>query len=519
MLAGAALLFYAIAGQPDENLWLLSGLLSLIGVVLAVYFPLAHDWKAQPADVAILNRLALRWMSVRPALALPPVHQNVAGGILAVLLPFPLALALRAWAQKKLVAGLIAVAICGILAGGLLLASSRGAWLASLVALGTWFLWGISGLLAGRGRQPRRFVFTGLFLILAVSCLAFILLAPEGFSGLAGRLPGAPNSGSRFELFRSALHLVADFPFTGGGLGSFPGLYSQYIMVTPFFLFAYSHNFYLDVALEQGLFGFFALLVILGGSAWLLLRSLRRASERPERSLLAWAALASLIVAVLHGFVDDALYGERGTPLVFLNAGVAAALAFPGQLEQAGAWARPAGRRWLLAAGALVATALLVLFGWRRPLLAEWYANLGAVRMAQVELVDWPTGKWRESGEYSAIHPARQWFALSLALDPDNQTARHRLGLIALQALDFETARSHLERAYAADPDHRGLRKNLGYTYAWLDQIDTAARLLEEIPEAEYEMENYTWWWRRRGRLDLASQAKEMIAYLQSAGS
>ena len=63
--------------------------------------------------------------------------------------------------------------------------------------------------------------------------------------------------------------LAGDFPFTGGGLGAFSGLYSTYILVIFVPLFTYSHNFFLDVAVEQGWFGLAALVVMLVGSAGL----------------------------------------------------------------------------------------------------------------------------------------------------------------------------------------------------------------------------------------------------------
>jgi hypothetical protein len=46
----------------------------------------------------------------------------------------------------------------------------------------------------------------------------------------------------------------------------------------------------------------------------------------PGRSLIATlslATLASLVAVLLHGLVDDALYGNRGTPLLLLVPGMA----------------------------------------------------------------------------------------------------------------------------------------------------------------------------------------------------
>ena len=140
---------------------------------------------------------------------------------------------------------------------------------------------------------------------------------------LANHLPGLPHGSSRLELARGALDLIADFPFTGGGLGAFAGLYSQYVMVIPHFLFNYSHNFYLDVALEQGLLGLLAFVVVILGSAWLLVKSIYLSPGTNNSHSISTAVLASLLVVILHGLVDDALYGNQATPQLFLLPGMA----------------------------------------------------------------------------------------------------------------------------------------------------------------------------------------------------
>ena len=57
---------------------------------------------------------------------------------------------------------------------------------------------------------------------------------------------------SRAELLGRGAYFLVDYPITGAGLTSFPGLYSQYMLVIPYFYFTNSHNLFLDVAIEQG---------------------------------------------------------------------------------------------------------------------------------------------------------------------------------------------------------------------------------------------------------------------------
>ncbi|MEK7327524.1 MAG: hypothetical protein AAB217_19945, partial [Chloroflexota bacterium] len=61
---------------------------------------------------------------------------------------------------------------------------------------------------------------------------------------------------------------------------------------------------------------------------------------------------------------------------------------------------------------------------------------------------------------------------------------------------------------------HRGVRKVLGYAYVWQGQLDRAAALLSDIPEAKSEMDTYSWWWGTQGRDDLAAQAAAMVERL-----
>ncbi|MEJ2747288.1 MAG: O-antigen ligase family protein, partial [Anaerolineae bacterium] len=459
-------------------------------------------------------------MQIRPSLPIPAIHPNQAGGLIAVLLPFAVALALAGWRQKRWIVVGTAVILTGVMAVGLLLTSSRAAWLALAAALLIGLLWPLSQRLARIMPWPPQRIFL-LF-------LALFLLAGWGLSwviaggplALVGHLPGADSSASRLELYRQTVDLIADFPFTGGGLASFPGLYSQYIAVTPFFLFDYSHNLWLDVAVEQGIAGGLVLILLYAGSVGLLWRVVT-AVPLPERShedYLVWATAVSLLVLILHGLVDDAIYGGLGTPLLFLLPGMIVFLAPASETDH---FARPtsilAAHNRRIAGGVLL---LLVLVGGlvnRRQVAAEWYANWGAVLMARTELADWPTGRWDDGRNLAALTPAQAQFQRAVALDETNVTAQYRLGLIAMLGRDYATAVTHLEISHEQNPDHRGIVKSLGYSYVWSGDLVQGAVLLTAISEAGREMAVYSWWWQEQGEADLAQRAAEMAAVLNDA--
>jgi tetratricopeptide (TPR) repeat protein len=144
-----------------------------------------------------------------------------------------------------------------------------------------------------------------------------------------------------------------------------------------------------------------------------------------------------------------------------------------------------------------------------------WLANLGAIRMAKIELAEWPKEKLNDESTMEAFSDSERMFIKSLSHNPFNRTALHRLGLISSHRNDFTTAMTYFERAYQVDPGHRGIRKNLGFNYVWTGRYGEAHKLLNEIPEARWEMEVYAWWWGTQGRDDLANSSKEMLYLLK----
>jgi hypothetical protein len=158
-----------------------------------------------------------------------------------------------------------------------------------------------------------------------------------------------------------------------------------------------------------------------------------------------------------------------------------------------------------------------LIFIFRSVLLSAWYADLGAVRMSQIELYDFPSGKWDDGSQVAALYPAETLFKQSMQQNQNNRTAHHRLGLIAMLRRDFPTAVAYLENAHQLDPMHRGIRKTLSYSYVWSGQPELGFPLLIQIPESIDEMEVYVGWWETQGRIDLALRAEKMAIALKSA--
>jgi tetratricopeptide (TPR) repeat protein len=360
------------------------------------------------------------------------------------------------------------------------------------------------------------------WLVFAVLLVLFLGVAsgimagtPGLFEKSAGFLFSSGQATNRLEMTQGALSLIGDFPFTGGGLESFPGLFSTYYLVTPNYIIPHSYNLYLDVALEQGIVALLALLWVLAVSTILLLvygKSLLWPS-----SLLRWAVLASLLVFIVHSFLDDILYDSNETPFLFLLPGMAMALTAPGLALAAQSRRQRNTRRVYLGTALIVLAILSVGFLTRQSLISGWYANLGALQMARVELAVWNTSAWKDGSQVEQMKSAEELFTRALEFDPDNRTANHRLGLMDLMRRNFPAAITHLSRAVQKAPLHRGIIKSLGQSYLWNGEIDNALPLLEILPETPAEMDAYTWWWRVQGREDLAENAGLLRAQLDSA--
>ncbi len=513
ILVSAVLFFIALAGQPQENQWPVVGLFGLMGVGVAVFFLLTHDWAAQVAKIPAINGLGESWMAVRPAIGMEGIGPNEAAGIMAMTVPLLGAFGVHLARKDRLLSSIWIAVSLFILLIGLVLTSSRGALISLVVGLIVWGIWALTRRLAARVEIRHFYAFLAALLLIVIPLIFLTLLAPSAPLGMLNALPGPASAGSRLQLARATVDLIGDFPFTGGGLQSFPGLYSQYIRNIPHLLFDSSHNLYLNVALEQGLLGLAAFAVVLIITVLLLVDAPK--GEGSSESLMRGALLAGVTVMLLHGLVTDALYGIRGTPILFLFPALAYAVARPigvqgpVKVEHLDSVVKHRLKEFS-------GTALLIGFV-ALSLQGVWQANMGAVEMARVELAEWPTGVWDDGSQVEQLARAEGLFSTALGIDPTNRTANHRMGLIRMLERDYDSAIGYLETAYAQDSEHRGIQKALGQSYAWTGQFDRAYVMLAPLPESGSEIGVYQWWWGTQGREDLASYAQAMSELLGSA--
>jgi O-antigen ligase/tetratricopeptide (TPR) repeat protein len=196
----------------------------------------------------------------------------------------------------------------------LLLSLSRGAWIASLIALAV--LFGLSArithrarphiLRLERGKALRR---VGV-LALAVVAISLLFIGPHGRRRVDLRLQQTVYSESalygRLQLVSDTLRMVHDHPVFGVGLGCWPELFPRYSR-PPWTAIFYreAHNDYAQILAETGVVGF-------GLVAWFFVaigRCLYRrlARESTPISPTFAAVCAALVVITFHEFFDFSL--------------------------------------------------------------------------------------------------------------------------------------------------------------------------------------------------------------------
>lgn len=534
----ATLVFYAVASltTEQERIWAMV-LLSALGAAVAVYFVTTNDWAAAPVRWALIPRLGNLVQSVVPSVPGHRLSRNVAGGLVALILPVSLEVAGTAGrlrgrkgdkgtggqrdasrdpgrARRKeggrWRAGEAARAVWGwgtaaLMSLGLFLSSSRGAWVAFASALGLAAGWWLVGRVSAGGRRIAAF----LGLVTTTGLIGGLTLA--AVPSLQALTLGSEGATNRLQIASQAALLVRDYGFTGIGLGQFPEVHSTYALMIHVPVLVFAHMTPLDVAVEQGLPAAIALIGIWAGAAWMGLRALAR-FEQASAGLRA--GLLGLAAVIIHGAFDTVMYGSRALLLLWLPVGlIVAAERQTGGSEQRGTRSGLWRRRWGVVAGVTAALAIGIPF-WR-PLAATWQANLGAVHQTRVELRAYdrhhfgdPTlAEIRQAADLSV---AIDHFERAVTLDPGQPTARTRLSQIALARGEYDKALAHAQAAWDAGHRDRITRLVLGDALVAHGRIDEATTIARGLERASMRLNGQAFYqYQRHGDDTRAAYARE----------
>ncbi len=206
----------------------------------------------------------------------PILSPNHYAAFIEVALPMAFYKALRSRTNSLLYSAMAAAMYASVVAS----ASRAGTVLATVELLA------VAALMAGRGLASGRAAGTGL---LRAAVLIVLFTAVAGWGRVWDRLWQPDPMNVRREFAISTLHMVADHPYTGTGLGTWATVYPRYAIVDPGTAANQAHDDWLQFTAEGGI-PFGALMLTL------LIWSLRPA----WRSIWGLGAVAFF----LHAFVD-----------------------------------------------------------------------------------------------------------------------------------------------------------------------------------------------------------------------
>ncbi len=258
---------------------------------------------------------------------------NELAGIMLLFLPLAAALAGgRLSGARRLQAGLLAL----LFAGTLLATESRGGLLAFAAA----------GTVTLALERRWRLVAHGFLALAAVAPSLDRLIYDGKVQGLSvdSLLTGRP------EIWRRSLHAVADFSWTGIGVGSFPEVVPALYGPAGAGRFEDAHSLPIQIALDLGAVGMLAMAAIV----WLAFRrawsAWRRAPQAGPRRAWAGGLFASLLAFAAFNLFDAVALGSAGGVAFFMLLGLIYALPPAPRRRR---WRLPARGRRRLVVGVL----------------------------------------------------------------------------------------------------------------------------------------------------------------------
>jgi O-antigen ligase len=501
-------LFLVIASSAISP-WQVSRGLVIIAGLVAFYFvsQYAHfNYEGETGFLAHLGRLT---GSLMPGFVLFIPHPNAVASFLEGAFLISLVLIGQAYDRRRW----IWVLMTAIIAYGLLISGSRGAWLGITLAMGIWIL------LIFRERARQLTVLAGGLVVGIGSGIYIVTRLAKPGQHILILSSAFDTAQSRLILYQNSLQLLKDYPFTGIGLGdTFAMIYSRYQLLIHVPYLYYAHNLFLSVALGQGVLGLVGLVGLLVIFYRFVIRVERIGLDENERTTLLFrAAWLGVTASLVHGLMDSSQFsGDVWTmPMLFALAGLAVNTGRrvwrqvePAEISKDSS--RLNYLKWLGGGAIVVALAIVFVVFWQ-PLTSVWYANTGAVYHTKADPVLAPD--LDDETRKMKTDRAVAYFQRALETNPDQPVANFRLGLIALDQYDFETALVYLERAYAQEPTDQGILKALGYAYLWTGELDLAEERFREVDFNSGLVDEFSywhWWWGTQDRDDLATYSGEM---------
>lgn len=274
------LLYYIVISEilsKRRLQWLARGL--VLGALIAVVYQLGM----LALDVSRLDEIALN---------------RALGGMLGMLIPVSICLLMvesqRIW-RVALVVSLVLMTL------GLILSSTRGAWLGCFV--------GISFI--GVMKDKR------IFLLVILVVVLFLVFSPEKFRRRALNVlnPADLTIRKRIYLWQSGLSMAKENILFGNGPGSYKLRYRDYLpegtveLIRPDH--SHAHNIFIHTLTETGIIGLSALVVLFSVALRWIWKVHKRLTD-PWLISVALGIMAGVLDFLVHGQVDYTLAGRTG---------------------------------------------------------------------------------------------------------------------------------------------------------------------------------------------------------------
>jgi O-antigen ligase len=296
--------------RDDSDVRLFVSAITVFGLLLAL-FAIVQDFSSTDK---------LYWL--RPArfggwIYGPYVNHNHYAGLMELLTPIPLVLALSPYANGPKRALLVFAGI--VMASSIFLSGSRGGMAAFMVQT---IFFAACLIAQRRGRRPA--LMLAAFLLLTLGFLVWF-----GGSQISDRLATLHDTwrsdavSGRWAIVRDSGAMFTSKPLLGWGLGTFPVVYPQFRSFYTNLFVNQAHNDYLQVLVEMGILGFAATLVFL---VLLYRYGLKRQPEASGFShYVRLAALMGCTGIVVHSLTDFNLHIPANAAWFFALAALATA--------------------------------------------------------------------------------------------------------------------------------------------------------------------------------------------------
>lgn len=228
------------------------------------------------------------------------LHLNVLAGVIVLLLPLWGSFALCQRNNELPGPRWIYLISLLYLTAIVIIAQSRGAYLAIVISFLVLFLL----------HWPNRFLIWGL--LVSVCTGIYWWHFPYQILNFISADDSLQGWHERVEIWQQSINALYIFTFTGIGIGTF-------IDVIPLFFplranianYPHAHNLLLQIALDLGIPGFIAYLSLLFNLIVMLSVTLRKADRRTLVYTLGLGLAGSLTAMLVHGLLDAVLWGTK----------------------------------------------------------------------------------------------------------------------------------------------------------------------------------------------------------------